>query len=68
MEKKELEKQKVPTLEFPGGPVVKTQEHVFIYIYIYTHIHKPSSELGMSLPSNVGKNGHEMPPKVWSDL
>ena len=37
MEKKELEKQKVPTIEFPGGPVVKTQEHVFIYIYIYTH-------------------------------
>ena len=39
MEKKELEKQKVPTIEFPGGPVVKTQEHVFIYIYIYTHIY-----------------------------
>ena len=29
---------------------------------------KPSSELGMSLPSNMGQNGHEMPPKVWSDL
>ena len=37
MEKKELEKQKVPTIEFPGGPVVKTQEHVFIYIYIHTY-------------------------------
>ena len=29
---------------------------------------KPSSELGMSLPSNAGQSGHEMPPKVWSDL
>ena len=29
---------------------------------------KPSSELGTSLPSNAGQNGHEMPPKVWSDL
>ena len=27
----------------------------------------PSSELGTSLPSNTGQNGHEMPPKVWSD-
>ena len=35
MEKKELEKQKVPTIEFPGGPVVKTQEHVFTYMCIY---------------------------------
>ena len=29
---------------------------------------KPSSELGMSLPNNEGQNGHEMPPKVWSEL
>ena len=29
---------------------------------------KPSSELGTSLPSNTEQNGHEMPPKVWSDL
>ena len=29
---------------------------------------KPSSELGTSLSSNKGQNGHEMPPKVWSDL
>ena len=29
---------------------------------------KPSSELGTSLPSNTGQNGHEMPPKAWSDL
>ena len=29
---------------------------------------KPSSELGTSLPRNAGQNGHEMPPKVWSDL
>ena len=29
---------------------------------------KPSSELGMTLPSNTEQNGHEMPPKVWSDL
>ena len=29
---------------------------------------KPSSELETSLSSNVGQNGHEMPPKVWSDL
>ena len=28
---------------------------------------KPSSELGMSLSSNMGQNGHEMPPKVWLD-
>ena len=28
---------------------------------------KTSSELGMSFPSNVGQNGHEVPPKVWSD-
>ena len=28
----------------------------------------PSSELGTSLPSNTGRNGHEMSPKVWSDL
>ena len=33
-----------------------------------THQQKPSSELGTSLPSNTGQNGHEMPPKVWSDL
>ena len=29
---------------------------------------KPSSELGTSLPSNVGQDGYEMPPKVWLDL
>ena len=29
---------------------------------------KSSQELGMSLASNVGQNGHEMPPKVWSNL
>jgi len=29
---------------------------------------KPSSELGTSLSSNKGQNGHEMPPKVWSNL
>ena len=29
---------------------------------------KPSSELGTSLPSNTGQNGHEVPPKAWSDL
>ena len=29
---------------------------------------KPSSELGTSLPSNAGQNGHEMPLKIWSDL
>ena len=29
---------------------------------------QPSSELGTSLPSNVGQNGREVPPKVWSDL
>ena len=28
---------------------------------------KASSELGMSLPSNMGQTGHEMPPKVWLD-
>ena len=29
---------------------------------------KPSTKLGTSLHSNTGQNGHEMPPKVWSDL
>ena len=29
---------------------------------------KPSSELGTSLPSNVGQDGYEMSPKVLSDL
>ena len=29
---------------------------------------KPSSELGTSIPSNVGQDGYEMPPKVLSDL
>ena len=28
---------------------------------------KPSPEIGMSLHSNMG-NGHEMSPKVWSNL
>ena len=30
--------------------------------------HKPSSELGTSLPRNTGQNGHEILPKIWSDL
>ena len=29
---------------------------------------KPSSELGMSLPSNLGQNDHEMPPQVRQNL
>ena len=29
---------------------------------------KPSSKLGTSLPGNTRQNGHEMPPKVQSDL
>ena len=29
---------------------------------------KPSSELGTSFPSNARQKGHEMPPKVCSDL
>ena len=29
---------------------------------------KPSSELGTSRPGNAGQNGHEVPPKAWSDL
>ena len=29
---------------------------------------KSSQELGMSLARNAGQNGHEMPPKVWSNL
>ena len=39
MEKIELKKQKVAAIEFPGGPVVKTHEHVFIYMCVYTHTH-----------------------------
>ena len=33
MEKIEL-KKKVATIEFPGGPVVKTHEHVFICVCV----------------------------------
>ena len=41
MEKIELKKKKnkVATIEFPGGPVVKIQEHVFIYRCIYICIY-----------------------------
>ena len=34
MEKIELKKEKVATLEFPGGPVVKSHEHLFIYVCV----------------------------------
>ena len=34
MEKNRTKKKKVATLEFPGGPVVKTHEHVFIYVCV----------------------------------
>ena len=32
--KNRTKKKKVATLEFPGGPVVKTHEHVFIYVCV----------------------------------
>ena len=38
-----------------------------IALWVY-YQQKPSSELGTSLRSNAGQNGHEMPLKVWLDL
>ena len=38
-----------------------------IALFVY-YQQKPSSELGTSLRSNAGQNGHEMPLKVWLDL
>ena len=34
MEKNRTKKKKVATIEFPGGPVVKIQEHVFICVCV----------------------------------
>ena len=34
MEKNRTKKRKVATIEFPGGPVVKIQEHVFICVCV----------------------------------
>ena len=39
MEKNRTKKKKVATIQFPGGPVVKTQEHVFIYVCVYICMH-----------------------------